>query len=95
MPGVETLILRTIVIQFDGQVAEVFGFGDEVIRHHVALLAPVKIGAPDDKGRAKVVIGRAHFKVGADELPRVAELAGKINEAVSTAERPASPSGRG
>lgn len=37
MQSVDELILRTVVIQFDGRVVEVFGTSVEAIRNHVAL----------------------------------------------------------
>jgi hypothetical protein len=45
IPGVDEVILRTIVIQFDGRVVEVFGNSAEAMRGHVALMREPKIGS--------------------------------------------------
>jgi hypothetical protein len=83
---VDELILRTIVIQFDGQVVEVFGAPvGEVVRHHVALVEPPDIGAADRRGRTRVSIGRASFTVGSDEMRRLGPLLDKIGAAVREA----------
>jgi len=85
---VDELILRAIVIQFDGQVVEVFGAtsGDGA-RYHVAFLREPDIGKSDYKGRTRVVIGNSSFSVGADEVPRLMRLIAKISEAIRAAKR--------
>ena len=82
----DELVLRTVVIQFDGHVVEVFGAPvGEVVRHHVALLKPPDIGAADRRGRSRVVIGRASFSVGSDEMHQLGPLLDKISAAVGKA----------
>jgi hypothetical protein len=84
----DELVLRTIVIQFDGRVVEVFGAPvGEVVRHHVALVQTPEIGVPDRRGRSKIAIGRAEFGVDPDELEMLKPLLGKISEAVRSAKR--------
>jgi hypothetical protein len=82
----EELVLRKIVLQFDGRVVEVFGAPvGEVVRHHVALVHAPEIGVPDRRGRSKIVIGRAEFGVDPDELELLRPFLGKIGEAVRSA----------
>ncbi|HEY3606553.1 MAG TPA: hypothetical protein VGL06_03595 [Pseudonocardiaceae bacterium] len=82
----DEVILRTIVIQFDGRVVEVFGRPDAV-REHVALMRKPKIGKPDHRGRSEIVVG-CRFLVGADELPQLLPLLDKITAAVLAAQAP-------
>jgi hypothetical protein len=86
--GVDELILRTVVIQFDGRVVEVFG-GTETIRQHVALMQEPKIGKPDYRGRCEIVMGH-RFGVDTDEMAKLRPLLDKIAAAVrdAKAERP-------
>jgi hypothetical protein len=85
---VDELILRTIVIQFDGRVVEVFG-GTETVRMHVALMQEPKIGKPDYRGRSEILLGH-RFGVDADEMEKLRPLLDKITAAVreATAEKP-------
>jgi hypothetical protein len=85
---VDELILRTIVIQFDGRVVEVFG-GTETVRNHVALMQEPKIGKPDYRGRSEILLGY-RFGVDADEMEKLRPLLDKITAAVreATAEKP-------
>jgi hypothetical protein len=86
---VDELILRTIVIQFDGRVVEVFGASSEAVREHVALMREPKIGKPDYRGRSEIQLG-CRFGVDADEMPKLVPLLDKITAAVHAArsERP-------
>jgi hypothetical protein len=87
IPGVDEVILRTIVIQFDGRVVEVFGHSAEATRGHVALMREPKIGKPDYRGRSEIVVyGCCRFGVDADELPKLVPLLGKIAAAVRAAQ---------
>ena len=53
--GVEELVLRTVVIQFDGRVAEVSGdHSNEAARAHVALTKEPSAAGPHRKGRRLV-----------------------------------------
>jgi hypothetical protein len=46
MTRVDEVVLRTLVIQFDGRVAEVFGIqSGDVVRQHVALMKEPEIQA--------------------------------------------------
>jgi hypothetical protein len=88
--GVDELILRTIVIQFDGRVVEVFGASSgDAVRKHVAQMREPKIGKPDHRGRSEIVLG-CIFGVDADEMPKLLPLLDKITAAVRAAreERP-------
>ena len=92
MARVDELILRTLVIQFDGRVVEVFGSqSGDVVRQHVALLKEPEIEAPNRKGRSLVKIASTTFGVDADELPAVKAFLGKISEAVRIAKDQATP----
>lgn len=81
MVGVEEVILRDVVIQFDGRVVEVFGSSSGSLRHHVALLKEPQVRAPDRKGRVQVALAGILFGVDADELQRLTPLLEKIREA--------------
>jgi hypothetical protein len=85
MRGVDEVILRTIVIQFDGRVVEVFGTSFDPVRDHVALMREPKIGKPDYRGRSEIVL-RCRFGVDADELPKLLPLLDKITAAVRAAQ---------
>ena len=63
----EELILRTVVIQFDGRVVEVFGnHSNEVMRAHVALMKEPQVAVgPHRKGRRLVSVGAT--SIGVDE----------------------------
>jgi hypothetical protein len=81
MRKVDEVILRTIVIQFDGRVVEVFGTSFDTVRDHVALMREPEIGKPDYRGRSEVVLG-CRFGVDEDELPKLLPLLDKITAAV-------------
>lgn len=85
--GVEELILRTVVIQFDGRVVEVFGdHGNEVMRAHVALMTEPQIAlGPDWKGRRLVPAGATSIGVDEDKWGRLVSLIERIREAVQEA----------
>jgi hypothetical protein len=85
--GVEELILRTVVIQFDGRVVEVFGnHSNEVMRAHVALMKEPQIAVgPNRKGRRLVSVGATSIGVDEDEWERLAPLIERIREAVQEA----------
>ena len=82
----DEIILRTVVLQFDGRVVEVFGApSGEVARHHVAQLKEPQVQEPNRKGRSMVTVGGASFGVDADELAQLKPLLDKIGEAVRIA----------
>jgi hypothetical protein len=85
MTRMEEVVLRTLVIQFDGRVVEVFGNQSDSQRRHVALMKEPEIQAPNRKGRSMVKIAGAMFDVDADELPGLRPLLDKIVEAVRIA----------
>jgi hypothetical protein len=87
---VDEVILRTIVIQFDGRVVEVFGTSFDTVRDHVALMREPKIGKPDYRGRSEVVLG-TRFGVDPDELPKLLPLLDKITAAVRAAQGDGQP----
>ena len=87
----DELILRTIVIQFDGRVVEVFGATD-VVRQHVALMREPKIGKPDYRNRCEVFLGH-RFGVDPDELEKLRPLVDKITDAVRAAKAERPPKG--
>jgi hypothetical protein len=84
MQSVDEVILRTVVIQFDGRVVEVFGVSVEATRKHVALMGEPKIGKPDHRSRSDIFLG-CHFGVDADEMPKLLPLLDKITAAVRAA----------
>ena len=84
MRGVDELILRTIVIQFDGKVVEVFGASSDAVRLHVALMPEPKIDNPDRRGRCRISLG-CFFGVDADEMLRLRPLLDKITAAIRAA----------
>lgn len=90
----DELILRTIVIQFDGRVVEVFGTSYDAVREHVALMREPKVGKPDYRGRSEIVLG-CRFGVDADEMPKLLPLLDKITAAVRAAHRERPVSGGG
>jgi hypothetical protein len=83
--GVDEVILRTIVIQFDGRVVEVFGVSGEARRGHVALMQEPRVGKPDTRGRSEVIL-EGRFGVDADELPKLLPLLDKITAAIRAAQ---------
>jgi hypothetical protein len=90
----DEVILRTIVIQFDGRVVEVFRpLKTETLRQHVALMNEPKVGQPNSRGRTHVtVILEDRFGVDADEMPRLRPLLDKITAAVRAAKAETPPS---
>jgi hypothetical protein len=86
----DEVILRTIVIQFDGRVVEVFGSAFDAVRDHVALMREPKVGKPDYRGRSEVLLG-CRFSVDADELPMLIPLLEKITVAVRAAQSEKQP----
>ena len=86
MRDVDELILRTIVIQFDGRVVEVFGASVEAMRGHVALMREPKIGKPDYRGRSEISLHGCRFGVDADELAELLPLLDKVTAAVRAAQ---------
>jgi hypothetical protein len=92
MRGVDELILRTIVIRFDGRVVEVFGNSSEAMRGHVALMREPKVRKPDQRGRCEVYLHNCRFGVDADELPELLPLLDKITAAVRVAQSGAAQS---
>ena len=87
----DEVILRTIAIQFDGRVVEVFGNSAEAMRGHVSLMQEPKIGKPDYRGRSEVHVHGCRFGVDADELPELLPLLDKITAAVRTAQSERQP----
>jgi hypothetical protein len=86
MARMEELVLRTVVIQFDGRVVEVFGSpSGDVVRQHVALLKEPEIQAPSRKGRSAVKVAGASFGVDTDELRELEPFLEKIRDAVRIA----------
>jgi hypothetical protein len=81
---VDEVILRTVVIQFDGRVVEVFGASPDAVRKHVALMREPTIGKPDHRGRSDILLG-CHFGVDSDEMPLLRPLLDKITAAVRAA----------
>jgi hypothetical protein len=86
MARMEELILRTVVIQFDGRVVEVFGSpSGDVVRRHVALLKEPEIQPPNRKGRSAVKVAGTTFGVDTDELRELKPFLEKIRDAVRIA----------
>jgi len=85
MTRVDEVVLRTLVIQFDGRVVEVFGSQSDAVRQHVALMNEPEIQGPNRKGRSQVKVAGALFDIDADELPRLMPLLDRIGEAVRIA----------
>jgi hypothetical protein len=86
MTRVDEVVLRTLVIQFDGRVVEVFGSpSGDVVRAHVALMNEPEIQPANRKGRSQVKVAGALFGVDSDELPGLRPLLDKIGEAVRIA----------
>ena len=82
----DEVVLRTLVIQFDGRVVEVFGSqSGDVVRQHVALMSEPEIQPPNRKGRSQIKVAGALFGIDADELPGLRPLLDKIGEAVRIA----------
>ena len=83
---VEEPILRTVVIQFDGRVAGVFGdHSNEVVRAHVALMKEPQILGPNRKGRRLVSAGATSIGVDEDEWARRTPLLDRIRAAIRAA----------
>lgn len=81
----DEVILRTIVIQFDGRVVEVFGASSgDCVRLHTVLMREPTIGKPDSRGRSEIYLG-TRFGVDADEMPKLLPLLDKITAAVRAA----------
>jgi hypothetical protein len=85
MTRVDEVVLRTLVIQFDGRVVEVFGSQNDSARRHVALMKEPEVRAPNRKGRSTVKVAGVLFDVDADELLGLRPLLDKIDEAVRIA----------
>jgi hypothetical protein len=86
IPAADEVILRTIVIQFDGRVVEVFGNSAEAMRGHAALMREPKIGKPDYRGRSEIHVHGCRFGVDADELAELLPLLDKITAAARAAQ---------
>jgi len=83
---VDELILRTLVLQFDGRVVEIFGGpNNDVIRYHVALLKEPQAGPPSRKGRSMVTIGSSSFYIDDDEMRLLRPFLDKLAEAIRAA----------
>lgn len=86
MAGMDELILRTLVIQFDGRVVEVFGVSPrEPVRQHVAVMKQPEVQRPSRNGRCLIKLGSTSVSVDADEMEQLNPLLGKIGEAIRTA----------
>jgi hypothetical protein len=83
---VDEVALRTVVIQFDGRIVEVFGVTFDAERNHVALMPAPKIGKQDSRGRTQVSLGHRFIGVDDDELPILLPLLAKITAAVGAAQ---------
>ena len=83
----DEIILRTVVLQFDGRVVEIFRApsSELVRRHHVAQLKEPQVKEPNRKGRSMVTVAGVSFGVDADELAELKPLLDKISEAVRVA----------
>ena len=90
MRSVDEVILRTVVIQFDGRVVEVFGVSAEAMREHVALMPEPKISKPNYRGRYDISLG-CHFAVDPDEMTKLRPLLDKITAAVRAAQSERQP----
>ena len=83
---VEELVLRTMVLQFDGRVMEIFGAqNNEVIRHHVAVMKEPQVSTPNRKGRSMVNFGGSGFYIDEDEMRLLRPFLDKITEAIRAA----------
>lgn len=86
MAVMDELVLRTLVIQFDGRVVEVFGMPpNEPVRQHVATMNRPVIHAPNRKGRRLIKLGTTAISVDADEMEQLSPLLDRIISAISTA----------
>ncbi len=80
---VDELILRTLVIQFDGRVVEIFHApAVETSRDHVAFMKEPEILPPDKKGRSTIKINNTLFKVDPDEMVPLRPFLEKIALAI-------------
>src|SRR5215472_3163605 len=78
----DELVLRTLVIQFDGRVVEIFGGpNNDAIRYHVALLKEPQLAEPNRKGRSLVTVGSTTFSVDTHELHQLRPFLATITEA--------------
>lgn len=78
--------MRTVVIQFDGRVVEVFGDrSNEVVRAHVVRMKEPSVLGPNRKGRRLVSLGATTIGVDDDEWERLTPLLDRIREAVRAA----------
>jgi hypothetical protein len=84
---VEELVLRTLVLQFEGRVVEIFGNpNNDVVRLHVALLPEPQVSGPNRKGRSLVTIGSNNsYSIDEDEMQLLRPFLDKISEAVRAA----------
>jgi hypothetical protein len=82
MTHVDELVLRTLVLQFDGRVLEIFG-GPDANRRHVALLEEPRIDGPNRKGRCTVFIGGHAFGIDADEMEQFRPFLTRISAAIA------------
>jgi hypothetical protein len=81
----DEVILRRLVIQFDGRVVEVFDPRSDPMRYHVAQMREPSIGATDHKGRVLMYL-QGHHPIDPDEMPRLVPLLDKIRAAVHAAQ---------
>jgi hypothetical protein len=84
----DELILRTLVLQFDGRVLEIFGSSSgDAIRCHVALLTEPQIDGPNRKGRFTgkymVLIGGNIFAIDADEMELLRPFLSRVSVAIA------------
>ena len=82
----DELILRTVVLQFDGRILEIFGGpNNDAIRYHVALLKEPDTSEPSRKGRSLVKIGSHAFSIDADEMELLRPFLDRVAEAIRAA----------
>jgi hypothetical protein len=80
---VDELILRTLVIQFDGRVVDVFRRqNDQSTRMHIAFMKEPEIQPPNRSGSSMVKVAGTVFSVDADELVALRPVLDRIAEAV-------------
>jgi hypothetical protein len=89
--NVDELILRTICIQFDGRVVEIFSPTSDPMRVHVAFMNEPEISPPNRKGRSTVKLANTSFYVDSDEIVPLRLIVDQITEAIraAAATRPA------
>jgi hypothetical protein len=83
--NVDELILRTICIQFDGRVVEIFSPTSDPMRVHVAFMSEPEILPPNRKGRSMVKLGNTSFSVDSDEIVPLRLILDQIAEAIRAA----------